>query len=131
MTESISELVEKAKNGEDDAKLKIIHKFDQLINKYCRLLGDNTLIIEFQLTILEVIEYIPIHNMKDEGCVINYFYKSIKSKYIKLSKLYNGIHKSETELNLDIISYDIETDIEEKIMIYDAMSVLSKKQKLL
>lgn len=93
-SKSFYELTLNSKSGNKDSLLELIERFYPLIKKYSRKLRYDGAETDLIISFIEIIKSIPIINciMKEEQ-IIGYISKSIKNKYIQLSKRYGNIFK--------------------------------------
>lgn len=101
----ISALIEESQNGNSDATLQMIEKFNPLLKKYAYKLyyedSYNDLLVDF----VELLHNINLDRIQDkgEGKMVSYLCKSINSSYIKkltaIKKLHSCILYSELTEN--------------------------------
>ncbi|WP_238918198.1 sigma factor-like helix-turn-helix DNA-binding protein [Clostridium sp. YIM B02555] len=104
MDKSIYEtIIEYQKNYNNEYVDNIIGIFSNQINKYARLLDGDDTKQTLLIFLIEVIRKLNMNNeyLKNEKVLLSYISKSLRHKYIKLSKEKN-ILNLETELNYDI-----------------------------
>lgn len=82
----ITDLVQDAKTDKESMYL-LIQQFEPLINKYSRLLKYEEAKTDLIIAFIELIYRIPI--LKTDGQMVNYINKSLKNKYIRLSKAHS------------------------------------------
>ncbi|AFV01530.1 MULTISPECIES: sigma-70 family RNA polymerase sigma factor [unclassified Dehalobacter] len=96
-------LAQSARDGNKDAKEKIIWRFIPLIKKYSRKLNYDGAESDLIIALLEIINNFPFYKKSNnEKEFIAYITVSIKNEYIKLSKKYCKILNFEVELKEDI-----------------------------
>lgn len=105
-----------AKKGNNDAIVKVLNVFDNIINKYSRKLnGSDTKqeLYVFLMNLIRSIEYNSIIKYEDKQ-ILAYFSKALKNEYIKLSKENDRKNKNEIYNGNEIVcsSYSIDSDIE-------------------
>lgn len=133
-------------NGNKDAMEYVINKFEGLINSskmsFPKNIYFNSQDIDDNkqdliVSLLTIINRIPIENpgFKNEGCLVNYVYKSILNskrnmfinKNIKRSFIENKYLSSVVELKDEYYIKDIESNIE----IDDLLNCLTDKEKMI
>lgn len=136
MNNKLYELVDKAKQGDKECILLIIEKFRPLVNKYSRYLNYDGADSDLIINLIEIVKNIPIfknEDMKKEECIVGYISNSLRYKYIKLSKKHSHIYNIETELTEGTmygeLNNSVESNVENRIVINNALDKLSKKQK--
>lgn len=87
--------IQEAQNGNNDASLLLIKKFNPLLKKYAKKLGYddayNDLLVDF-LSVIKKINLNRLYNPSD-GAIVLYFSKSVYLSYIHKSKaLYKYVH---------------------------------------
>lgn len=90
------ELIEKGKEGNDDAVITLINKFNPIIKKYTHMLfyedAYNDLILDF-IQLIHNIKFECINN-KSDGALVLYISKSIYNDYIKRSNILKKNNKT-------------------------------------
>ena len=110
MSHSLFDLFQIAHNGNTDAQIEIIQKFQPLLHKYVTLLHYEDAYYDLQLYFLEFIHSEKILNLrcKSEATITKYIAASIRHQYIALSKQQNTIERmvssSTDERDYDTIS---------------------------
>lgn len=121
-----------AKNKDENSLMKILNKFDPLIKKYARKLNYDDAKSELIVTLIETVLFMPIADkqylQKDE-CIVGYISKSIKNKYIYLSKKKSKIEGIETELNLDTCTDKYYISADNSLLIKNLLDNLSDLQR--
>jgi len=117
--------------GNENAMLKLIKEFQPLIKKYSYLVDYEDSESELTLTFIETLYKIPINNpkFKQDKYIISYINKSIRNKYIYLSKNRNKIYYYESPINLDITQTPYQTNIGNKLFINDLLLTLTKRER--
>ncbi|MFD0736612.1 sigma factor-like helix-turn-helix DNA-binding protein [Planotetraspora mira] len=122
--------VNKAKLGNKDDIMVIIEKFNPLIKKYSNKLNYYGAESDLIINLIEVIKKIPLEqnsNLMEEKYLIGYISKSLRYKYIRLSKEHNENFEIYVELNESIFNKSCNYNIEQIIVIRDLISRLSKE----
>lgn len=117
--------------GNENAMLKLIKEFQPLIKKYSYLVDYENSESELTLTFIKTLYKIPINNpkFKQDKYIISYINKSIRNKYIYLSKNRNKIYYYESPINLDITQTPYQTNIGNKLFINDLLLTLTKRER--
>ena len=118
------------KLGSQDAMEKALETFEPIISKYSFWLKDEDARQELSLFLIEQIKNYPLKSFRCDAAFIQYISQSIYHEYIRLSK-----HLQKQKEN--VLSFDEqlqipcsdEESIERRILIYDLLSRLSKKQR--
>lgn len=145
----MSELYENivlCQQGNKNAMEYIINKFEGLINSSKMSFDQNRFFNSYDIednkqdlvmNLLNIVKRIPIENpgFRNEGCLVNYIYKSIKNsrrymyanKNIQKDFIMNKYLSSMVEFGDEYYT----TDIESEIFIRDLLKVLTEKEKLI
>lgn len=127
------DVIKRCKKNDQQAILFLIGQFDPILRKYSRLLYQDDAKQELILSLLETIMQIPLSKIKNDSQVVSYISKSIRYKYIYLSKRKMEKNHSECELNEDIahnaISQHEDQDWDTNIVLKESINSLSKKQQ--
>jgi RNA polymerase sigma factor (sigma-70 family) len=96
-------IIEYQKNYNNEYMDNVIDIFSNQINKYARLLDGDDTKQTLLIFLIELIRKLNMNNeyLKNEKILLSYISKSLKHKYIKLSKKKDTLNL-ETELNYDI-----------------------------
>lgn len=131
MINSLYELIKKAQLGNKDCTMEIINTFTPTIKKYCRKLNYDGCDTDLIIHLIETINKIPIKrkNMNLDSCLFGYIHKSLKHKYINLSKKYCNLYKNELELNEDILVINDAMNIENTVVMKLLLNKLTELQK--
>lgn len=94
-----------ARNGDDEAMLAIIEKFENLINKYVRMMNydedcRSELVLKLILMVKNEIDIDKLRN-DDDGVLVNYISYAIRNHYIVISKANCHIRDNETICDQD------------------------------
>lgn len=123
-------IIYEIKLGSQDAMEKALETFEPIISKYSFWLKDEDARQELSLFLIEQIKNYPLESFRCDAAFIQYISRSIYHEYIRLSK-----HQQKQKEN--VLSFDEqlqipcsdEENIERRILIYDLLSRLSKKQR--
>ena len=123
--------IQEKEKGHKNSILTFICQFQPLIKKYSYLLKYEDAPSELTLTFIETLYKIPINNpkFKQDKYIVSYINKSIKSSYIHLSKSRNKLCYYESPINLDITEDFYQTNIVDKLFIYELLSLLTLREK--
>jgi len=97
----ITDLITKAQEGNEDATLLLIKKFNPLLNKYAFKLSYEDAYDDLLVNFIELIHNIRLDHIrnKDEGSMVSYICTSVRASYIKrlmdIKKLHDFISFSE------------------------------------
>ena len=118
--------IEKAKFIDNKEYVEeIIKMFMPIIQKYSTKLNFDGADTDLIISLIKIIKSLP--NLKEDKIIISYINVSIKHEYIRLSKKYNKIIK--TELPLDEYIYQIPLDDDENLFIlYELLDKLPQPQ---
>lgn len=114
-------------NGNKNNIYDILIIFDNILNKYSRLLDHEDTKQDLIIFLIGLLDKIPIYEFNNERQILSYISKSIKYEYIRLSKinsrkLSNEVYINEdTEMHYNFDSSDIE--------FLDLISVLNESEK--
>lgn len=136
MAIKIFQLIVAYQTGDDDAALELIDKFRPLLKKYAYALNREDSYEELQCYFLFLIKRLQQKDFhtNDDGPIIKYISKSIRNKYIALSK---ANHKTD---NVDFfedmppsMSADVErkyshNDLHESLLRQDMRSLLTENE---
>ena len=118
MSTLLYELIKDSYKGDQKATMEIIEKFTPILRKYSKKLNYyDGLDTDLVITLIETTAYLSRADNNEiadnEGCIVGYINKSIKNKYVKLSKSRNNIYKYELELDIGIEIPDEDTFYED------------------
>ena len=74
-------------NGNKDNIYDILIIFDNILNKYSRLLDNEDTKQDLIIFLIGLFDKIPIYKFNNERQILSYISKSIKYEYIRLSKI--------------------------------------------
>jgi len=136
MNFDLKDLAVKSKAGYKDSLMEFIERFTPLLKKYSKDLNYDGAYSDLEIALIETIHSLPLerlegHTYMKEEQIVAYINKSIKSKYIKLSKQNRLIANKETELNLEITGVDYMEDVENKVFINYLLDKLTKLQRII
>ena len=101
--------------------------FENILNKYSRLLNNEDTKQDLTIFLLELITKIPIDNFSNEKQLFSYIIKSIKFEYIRLSKYNSKKFSNETYIS-DKIDIPYNADFS-KIEILNLFNILTDTEK--
>ncbi|WP_195279785.1 sigma-70 family RNA polymerase sigma factor [Clostridium sp. J1101437_171009_A5] len=111
------ELIERAKNNDNDAMLELINRFDRVIRKYARLLKYEDAYEDVVMEFIAFIRKFQIENIKKkhDGAIVNYVCTTLRNTYIELSKRHSAINSHEMPISdlSDEQKYMVENSIVE------------------
>lgn len=129
-------LIQKSQEGDGEATLKLIEKFNPLLRKYAYKLhyddSYNDLLVDF-ITLIYNIRLDHLHN-KGEGCIVSYMCKSIRSSFIKKLTAIKILHNCSlySELSDSELYYvDVLSSIHDEYFkddLSEAYSILSESE---
>lgn len=127
-------LVLLAQNGNDDALISIISKFNPLINKLSRKLSYEEAETDLVIYFIEIIKNVDLNkfNQECEGKLVSYINVAIKARCIDLFRKYIKNKLTEVELNVAITQESKnDNNMEDYLFIYQVvdMAKLTKTQK--
>lgn len=123
-------LVRKAQKNDNEAVIEIVQKFQPLIDKCSKRMGnpeDNE--SELKLVLIKLLKTIPIDNMSNESSIVSYISKAIVNATYKLSRKYSRQMKNEIELREDIIVNMVNDAVEDYIFVGRLMDKLPEHQR--
>lgn len=131
MQSSLYELVKKYYLGNTEITMILINKFNPLIRKYSRKLNYDGADTDLTIHLMEVLNTMPIKNpiMKKDKYLLGYIGKSLRHKYIKLSKKYCNIYGNELQLNEELLQISDNIDIENHIIVKHLLEKLPSLQE--
>ncbi len=99
------DMIKLARNGDDEAMLAIIEKFNNLINKYVRMMNYNEdcrseLVLKLILIVKNEIDLDKLRSDED-GALVNYISYAMRNHYIAISKANCHIRDNETAYDQD------------------------------
>ncbi len=99
------DMIKLARNGDDEAMLAIIEKFNNLINKYVRMMNYNEdcrseLVLKLILIVKNEIDFDKLRSDED-GALVNYISYAMRNHYIAISKANCHIRDNETAYDQD------------------------------
>ena len=105
----IFEAVCKSKQGDKDAMLGLVERFDPLLRKYSRKLGTEDGYSDMLLDFLEKINSMHTDAIvcRDDGAMVNYFAKAVRHSYVKL--LSRQLKNSATTVSIDLVPEHLST----------------------
>lgn len=110
------DLIKLAKAGDEDSMLEILKRFNNLINKYVRLINyDEDCKSELILKLITLVKTeIDIDKMRnnDDSAFVKYISYSLHNQYIVISKAYCQIHNNETAYDPKTIADFLEDDLQ-------------------
>ena len=86
MNSNLYELIDAAKNGDEQALTNLIVTFEPAINKFSRHLGYDCAKTDLNIFLIELIKNLELNKFdpKANGKIFNYIYNSLKNKKINL-----------------------------------------------
>lgn len=124
------EIIERAKNNDNDAILEIINRFDCVIQKYARILKYEDAYEDVVTEFIAFIRKFPVDNIanKCDGAIVNYICTGLRNQYIKLSKCRSVINSH--EIPIDDLSVEQKNAVENSMVeppneLFDLMTYLS------
>ncbi|MBC5630511.1 sigma-70 family RNA polymerase sigma factor [Clostridium sp. NSJ-6] len=114
-------------NGNKNNIYDILIIFDNILNKYSRLLDHEDTKQDLIIFLIGLLDKIPIYEFNNERQILSYISKSIKYEYIRLSKINSRKLSNEVYINEDTeMYYNFDSsDIE----FLDLISVLNESEK--
>lgn len=124
------EIIERAKNNDNDAMLEVIGRFDRTIRKYARLLKYEDAYEDIVVEFIAFIHKFQIDKItqRNDGAIVNYICTVLRNKYIELSKRHSAINSHEISISdlSDEQKYIVEnTMVEPSNDLLDLMTYLS------
>lgn len=131
MKNSLYELVRESYLGNKEVTMILINKFNPLIKKYSRKLNYDGADTDLTIHLIEVLKAMPIENtnMKKDKYLLGYIGKSLRHKYIKLSKKYCSTYANELELNEEILEISDNMNMESYIIVKNLLNKLPSLQE--
>ncbi|SHK61564.1 RNA polymerase sigma factor [Tepidibacter formicigenes] len=132
MKKSFFEIIEKAKDGDKEAFIEIINKFEPTLKKFSRELNYELAETDLIIALIEIVKGIKSSNFKtkNDGVVVNYIYNSMKNRKVDLFRKYVKGVKEEMEINLDVIENEANYQIEDGVFVKDLLNMLTDIQKI-
>jgi len=130
VNDDLYELINAAKNGEEQALINLVNTFEPAINKFSRHLGYDCAKTDLNIFLIELIKKMDLNNFdpKANGKIFNYIYNSIRNKKINL---FNKIIENKIDalpIKLECIkSYD--PNIETTILVSEFWKFLTEYQQ--
>lgn len=124
-------IVAEYQKGETEVLLKIISKFNPIINKYNRLFLYDDISSELIIAIIEALKKLKLEKIKSSGQLVVYISTVIKNKYIDLVHA-NQTPDFEVLTNNIIASMSLTCEIknlDSKLNVNDLIKSLTKEQK--
>jgi RNA polymerase sigma factor (sigma-70 family) len=122
MAALLYELIKDSDKGDQKATMEIIDKFTPVLRKYSKKLNYDGSDTDLIIALIETIAHLSRVNnneiIDNEGCIVGYIIKSIKSNYIKLSKSWYDVCRHELELDIAIEIPDKDTFCEKEDYIF-------------
>lgn len=114
-------------NGNKDNIYDILIIFDNILNKYSRLLDNEDTKQDLIIFLIGLFDKIPIYKFNNERQILSYISKSIKYEYIRLSKINSRKLSNEVYINEDTeIYYNFDSsDLE----FLDLINILNESEK--
>lgn len=127
---SISQLCYLASNGSEEALLTLLDRFSPLLKKYARNFEYEDTYSELQVHFIKLIKHFPPQAKNwNNGQIIAYLAKSIRTAYIKLSRQNNLRENTLLEFNSEIMDYTDTQNIEEAVFLQELLAPLTTAQK--
>lgn len=128
---SLYEVITKSQQGDSEAILHILNKFDITLNKFARQLEYPEAKTDLTITLITSIKSFDKSkfSVDSEGQLINYIYSILKNKKIDLHRA--RINKIK-EINLDLQIYnpiDTKVSIDDTLLVKDLLSELTPRQQ--
>ncbi|SHJ35906.1 RNA polymerase sigma factor [Lutispora thermophila] len=125
------ELVEQSKNGDKEALMKLIKKFEPLIKKYTKELNYEEAETDLIISFIEILKDInlSIFPVKNDGLVVNYIVRSLNHKKINLYRRYVTNMQESLEINMELICDESDTSHKSRIIFEDLISCLPRLQR--
>lgn len=114
-------------NGNKDNIYDILIIFDNILNKYSRLLDNEDTKQDLIIFLIGLFDKIPTYKFNNERQILSYISKSIKYEYIRLSKINSRKLSNEVYINEDTeIYYNFDSsDLE----FLDLINILNESEK--
>lgn len=125
------ELIERSKDGDQEALMTLIKKFDPLIKKYTKELNYEEAETDLIISFIELIKDIKLNIFpeKNDGLVVNYIVKSLNHKKINLFRKYVINMEDFLEVNMDLILDESDMKYKSRIIFEDLINCLPKLQR--
>ena len=115
-------------NGNKDNIYDILIIFDNILNKYSRLLDNEDTKQDLIIFLIGLFDKIPIYKFNNERQILSYISKSIKYEYIRLSKINSRKLSNEVYINEDTeIYYNFDSsdlDVNVNIFLYKNWKII-------
>ena len=133
MEKSLYDKIVQIQTGDKEELLEIIEKFNPLIKKLKRKLNYEEAESDLIISLIEILLKFKLDNFtKDnDGAIVKFIYNSIRNRSIDLFRKFVLNKKEEFELNLDIVDYKSDDNLDNKIFLDDILKKLSKRQKFI
>lgn len=133
MDKNLCESIFEFQNGNKEALLVIIEKFNPLIQKYKRKLNYEESETDLIIALIEIVLSLQLSNFSSctDGILIKFIYHSIRNKSVDLFRKFILKKKTEVELDFDIVDASIEDYLNNKLFIKELLEHLSSKQKFI
>ena len=131
MDKLLFSLIDDANNGDENALLEIIFRFNYTIKKFSRELKYDGAESDLIISLIEIIKEINLLNVhiKNDGAIVNFIYRSLYNRKIDLyRKNIIGIREECTE-NLELIPDRSSIETETSIFFKDILKTLSVLQR--
>lgn len=131
MIYSLNKLIRKAKDGDKEALLGIILRFNPLIKRFSRELKYPEAETDLIIALLELTDEINIDTfpISSDGKVKKYIHKSLISRKIDLHRKHSSRFNEDLNSIIDTIPDSSSKEIFERIFIKDILEHLSSTQK--
>ena len=136
MSALLFELIKDYDKGDQKATMEIIEKFNPILRKYSKKLNYDGSDTDLIISLIETVAYLSrVSNNKiadNDGCIVGYITKSLKSEYIKLSRAWCNICRHEYELDnaVEIPDNDKFHEKEDYIYLNEIIDRLSFAQRM-
>ena len=126
MENQLFNLILMSKEGDRESVLKIIEKFNPIINKYTRILNyDEDCKEELIVELIEIINKIPTEKLKSDRYIVSYISTSLKNKYIHISQKRNKISAKEVgEIEFNLLTDEV-FSIDDKLILNNMLKDLT------
>lgn len=130
MKNQLFSLILMSKEGDRESVLKIIEKFNPIINKYTRILNyDEDCKEDLIVELIEIINKIPTEKLKSDKYIVSYISTSLRNKYIHISQKRNKISAKEVgEIEFNLIK-DENFNIDDKLILNSMLELLTPMER--
>ncbi len=132
MDRSLYDLLTGVANNEENAMLQIIYRFMPLIKMYSRKLAYDGAESDLIINIIKITKLYLIYNyinLEEEGKIVSYIVTSTKHEYIRLSKKFANILKTEVSLDENTSTLELNDNHEEYIFVKELLDKLPNSQR--